>query len=148
MSKVDAQRALRDARFARFAAARAAEATAATGQKKKTPAAKKPASAASAPTSPAELGDAELADAELADAELADAELADATLGDGEVLTAPAPTLTPAAEVPASIGAVIPASDSDPETDSSTEELCGHKSMNGRSCTRAKGHPQKSHRYS
>jgi hypothetical protein len=25
---------------------------------------------------------------------------------------------------------------------------CGHKSMNGRTCTRAPGHPEKSHRYS
>lgn len=25
---------------------------------------------------------------------------------------------------------------------------CGHKSMNGRACTREQGHPQKSHRYS
>ena len=25
---------------------------------------------------------------------------------------------------------------------------CGHKSMNGRTCTRAEGHPEKSHRYS
>jgi hypothetical protein len=24
---------------------------------------------------------------------------------------------------------------------------CGHKSMNGRACTRDAGHPQKSHRY-
>ena len=27
------------------------------------------------------------------------------------------------------------------------EGRCGHKSMNGRSCTREAGHPQKSHRY-
>jgi hypothetical protein len=27
------------------------------------------------------------------------------------------------------------------------EELCGHRSMNGRTCTREKGHAQKSHRY-
>jgi hypothetical protein len=30
----------------------------------------------------------------------------------------------------------------------STDELCGHRSMNGRSCTREQGHPAKSHRYS
>jgi len=29
-----------------------------------------------------------------------------------------------------------------------TEELCGHRSMNGRSCTREQGHAAKSHRYS
>jgi hypothetical protein len=26
-------------------------------------------------------------------------------------------------------------------------ERCGHKSMNGRACTREAGHPEKSHRY-
>ncbi|KAA1427727.1 hypothetical protein [Nocardioides antri] len=29
-----------------------------------------------------------------------------------------------------------------------TEELCGHRSMNGRTCTREAGHAAKSHRYS
>ena len=28
------------------------------------------------------------------------------------------------------------------------EELCGHRSMNGRTCTREQGHEAKSHRYS
>ncbi len=27
------------------------------------------------------------------------------------------------------------------------EDRCGHKSMNGRACTREAGHPEKSHRY-
>ncbi|MFM6851420.1 MAG: hypothetical protein ACKOVB_20200 [Terrabacter sp.] len=27
-------------------------------------------------------------------------------------------------------------------------ELCGHRNMSGRTCTRESGHPQKSHRYS
>jgi hypothetical protein len=31
---------------------------------------------------------------------------------------------------------------------SSSDELCGHRSMNGRSCTREQGHAAKSHRYS
>jgi len=30
----------------------------------------------------------------------------------------------------------------------SATELCGHRSMNGRSCTREAGHDEKSHRYS
>lgn len=34
------------------------------------------------------------------------------------------------------------------ETAGSTEGLCGHRNISGRSCTREKGHPQKSHRYS
>ncbi|TGN63537.1 hypothetical protein EXE59_05940 [Nocardioides eburneiflavus] len=29
-----------------------------------------------------------------------------------------------------------------------TEDLCGHRNMSGRTCTRESGHPQKSHRYS
>ncbi|GAA1477762.1 hypothetical protein GCM10009623_22080 [Nocardioides aestuarii] len=29
-----------------------------------------------------------------------------------------------------------------------TDELCGHRSMNGRTCTREQGHTAKSHRYS
>ena len=32
--------------------------------------------------------------------------------------------------------------------DSPTEALCGHRSMNGRTCTREQGHTAKSHRYS
>lgn len=30
----------------------------------------------------------------------------------------------------------------------STDELCGHRNMSGRTCTREKGHAAKSHRYS
>ena len=29
-----------------------------------------------------------------------------------------------------------------------SEELCGHRNMSGRSCTRERGHAAKSHRYS
>ncbi len=31
---------------------------------------------------------------------------------------------------------------------SPTDALCGHRSMNGRTCTREQGHVEKSHRYS
>lgn len=31
---------------------------------------------------------------------------------------------------------------------SSAQDRCGHKSMNGRACTREAGHSEKSHRYS
>jgi hypothetical protein len=31
---------------------------------------------------------------------------------------------------------------------SAGEELCGHRNMSGRTCTREKGHAAKSHRYS
>lgn len=42
------------------------------------------------------------------------------------------------------IPAVRPAKAEQPPTDG----LCGHRSMNGRSCTREQGHQAKSHRYS
>jgi len=31
---------------------------------------------------------------------------------------------------------------------SSADEMCGHRSINGRTCTREQGHAAKSHRYS
>jgi hypothetical protein len=33
-------------------------------------------------------------------------------------------------------------------SDATVEELCGHRNMSGRTCTREKGHAAKSHRYS
>jgi hypothetical protein len=96
MSKVDAQRALREARYARFAAAKAADESVAKPRSKAEPA-------------PAPPGVVELF------AAIADAPKAPAT---------------------------------EPAAEEATEELCGHMSMNGKSCTRAKGHPQKNHRYS
>lgn len=35
-----------------------------------------------------------------------------------------------------------------PDAAADTEALCGHRSMNGRTCTREAGHAAKSHRYS
>jgi hypothetical protein len=35
----------------------------------------------------------------------------------------------------------------EPSTATATDGLCGHRSMNGRSCTREQGHAAKSHRY-
>ncbi|HCB04865.1 MAG TPA: hypothetical protein PLZ93_25535 [Nocardioides sp.] len=35
-----------------------------------------------------------------------------------------------------------------PVEQTSPDQLCGHKSMNGRTCTREQGHTAKSHRYS
>lgn len=35
-----------------------------------------------------------------------------------------------------------------PAPDSSSDGLCGHRSMNGRTCTREQGHAAKSYRYS
>ncbi|GAB2572799.1 hypothetical protein [Microlunatus antarcticus] len=88
MSKVDAQRAMREAKYARDSASgptrREAAATQGTS----------PAPAAAAPA----------------------------------VKPAKAPKAAPAAAAPQG-------------------ELCGHKSMNGRACTREAGHPEKNHRY-
>ena len=89
MSKVDAQRAMREARYAR---------TRASGPtRREEAAANKPA-------------------------------------------TAPAP---PAPSAPP-VRAAKPA----PTATAPEGERCGHTSMNGRSCTRAAAHPEKSHRYS
>ncbi|KQW53258.1 hypothetical protein ASC77_02905 [Nocardioides sp. Root1257] len=35
-----------------------------------------------------------------------------------------------------------------PAAETETDGLCGHRSMNGRTCTREAGHAAKSHRYS
>ena len=34
-----------------------------------------------------------------------------------------------------------------PPDGATTDELCGHKAISGRTCTREKGHAAKSHRY-
>lgn len=36
----------------------------------------------------------------------------------------------------------------EPAPAEATEELCGHRNMSGRTCTREQGHAAKSHRYS
>jgi hypothetical protein len=188
MSKVDAQRALRDARYARFAAARAAETvpTKSPAAKPAKAAAAKPAaeptseelfSAVPAPTkksdrpaagasksSPfAEVGASPSAATSLAEpdqdvagetgsqaavaAESGSASESAAT--SGPVTTDPgaevveATSATAGAESAKAEPAVVEES-AEPQAD---EELCGHRSMNGRSCTRTKGHEQKNHRY-
>ena len=87
MSKVDAQRAMREARYARNSASG--------------PTRREAAAAAGAPVPPA-------------------------------------PRTSSAKPVPAAAPA---------PTATAAGELCGHKSMNGRACTREAGHAQKSHRY-
>lgn len=55
------------------------------------------------------------------------------------------PTVRPPVAPPA------PAARRTPEPDTAatdTDELCGHRNMGGRTCTREKGHTAKSHRYS
>lgn len=56
---------------------------------------------------------------------------------------APVAPTTPVAQQEAQKQA--PAVDAEASTD---EELCGHRNMSGRTCTRERGHAAKSHRYS
>jgi hypothetical protein len=35
-----------------------------------------------------------------------------------------------------------------PDAQPATDDLCGHRNMSGRTCTRERGHAAKSHRYS
>ncbi|WP_104106923.1 MULTISPECIES: hypothetical protein [Nocardioides] len=53
-----------------------------------------------------------------------------------------------AAEKPAARKAAAPQAAPAAEAPGAAEELCGHRNMSGRSCTREKGHAAKSHRYS
>lgn len=93
MSKVDAQRAMREAKYARDSASGPTRREAAAAAGTATPAVRQP----------------------------------DA---------APAPTKARAAKATATAAPAAAAG-----------ELCGHKSMNGRACTREAGHAEKNHRY-
>jgi hypothetical protein len=170
MSKVDAQRALRDARYARFAAAKsAAEATPAksgAGKGAKTPAAKVPAAKPAEPSSD-ELFSAVPAATKKSDRPAGHASKsspfteAEPAAAGGEPATQPelldqvAPAgsdakVEVASAAFATTGAVTtdePATGEPAAEESTAEELCGHRSMNGRTCTRTKGHEQKNHRY-
>ena len=49
----------------------------------------------------------------------------------------------------ADVAPPAPAKKAAPVTEpAATEELCGHRNMSGRTCTREQGHAAKSHRYS
>ena len=62
---------------------------------------------------------------------------------------APVAPPAPAAKKAAATPAPEPGVEAVFGTDSSaTEELCGHRNMSGRTCTRERGHSAKSHRYS
>jgi hypothetical protein len=50
------------------------------------------------------------------------------------------PAVRPAAETRTETAAPAPTA--------ATDAVCGHRSMNGRTCTREQGHAAKSHRYS
>lgn len=109
MSKVDAQRAMREAKYARL---RASGPT------------RREAAAQAAPEPDALV----------------------------EEVAAPT-SLAPKAKKPRAAKAAPPAAEPGaedallPVEAPATDGLCGHKSMNGRACTRPAGHAEKSHRY-
>ena len=103
MSKVDAQRAMREAKYARERASGPTRAAVAAAAAAGTPGSAPVGQAAGAP----------------AGAKARAAKTAEKAAG--------TPVAAPAADA---------------------GERCGHKSMNGRACTRELGHPEKNHRYS
>lgn len=62
-----------------------------------------------------------------------------------EAAAAGASSTAPAARTPSTKPAEAAAAN--PAAAAPGGELCGHKSMNGRTCTREQGHSAKSHRY-
>lgn len=54
----------------------------------------------------------------------------------------------PRTTTPAAAGAETSRPAPRPEPPATTEQLCGHRNMGGRTCTREHGHAAKSHRYS
>ncbi|MCD4524719.1 hypothetical protein [Nocardioides sp. cx-173] len=57
------------------------------------------------------------------------------------------PKVAPEAK-PSKAAAAAKALAADPGPVTASEELCGHRNMSGRTCTREAGHAAKSHRYS
>lgn len=63
----------------------------------------------------------------------------------------PAATRSPVAPPPVAPPAAASKRAAEPVADAAaadTDELCGHRNMSGRTCTRERGHAAKSHRYS
>jgi hypothetical protein len=50
--------------------------------------------------------------------------------------------------VKAPVAPPAPARKATVEADVATDDLCGHRNISGRTCTREKGHAAKTHRYS
>ena len=73
-----------------------------------------------------------------------EAKYADAQKRAASAPARPKPPVAPVAPAPAATVAG-PEVDAEPSAD---EELCGHRNMSGRTCTRERGHAAKSHRYS
>ncbi len=57
------------------------------------------------------------------------------------------PPVAPSAPAATRATTAAPAQAATPAA-ASTDELCGHRNMSGRTCTREQGHAAKSHRYS
>jgi hypothetical protein len=62
------------------------------------------------------------------------------TAGSASASTPARRMVRPVQSTPTEVDAVAPAA--------AAEALCGHRSMNGRTCTREQGHAAKNHRYS
>ena len=155
MSKVDAQRALRDARYARFAAAKKSEAAPAKKVPAKAPAAKAatkgPTATPAAEPVPDELFSSLPVEGRATPASAAEPPSPDSDSATGAQVLDSGSAPTPVAGEPSAIDAesapaAAPGAAAEVEAEAE-EELCGHRSMNGRSCTRTKGHEQKNHRY-
>ncbi|GAB2982195.1 hypothetical protein [Nocardioides montaniterrae] len=58
-----------------------------------------------------------------------------------------AATTAPVARRPKPL-ATKAAAAAEPTAEPATDDLCGHRNMSGRTCTRERGHSAKSHRYS
>lgn len=54
----------------------------------------------------------------------------------------------PVATAPSKTASPKSVTESGTESETQSSGLCGHRSMNGRTCTRESGHSAKSHRYS
>ena len=76
----------------------------------------------------------------------------EAKYAEAQKRAAGAPAKTAAAKAPVAPptpGAKRPAKPAAAPVEASvSEELCGHRNMSGRTCTRERGHAAKSHRYS
>ena len=77
----------------------------------------------------------------------------EAKYADAQKRATGAPAKPAAARAPVAPSAAPAKAAGDPvaaaaEAAADTEELCGHRNMSGRTCTRERGHSAKSHRYS
>ncbi|WP_374457096.1 hypothetical protein [Nocardioides sp.] len=61
---------------------------------------------------------------------------------------AAAAPVKPAVKVPVAPPAAAKKAKVEPKVEPAADELCGHRNMSGRTCTREQGHAAKSHRYS